>query len=148
VDQQPGGEPRRSGSFVLGGALVLLGFYLLVRAYAHLIPGYELVAEIWDDAGWPLAIIAIGIALIVGTSRRGFSLPGRQTRLTRSQDHKVIAGVLGGLAEYLSADPALVRLLYVGFALLADFGTALLLYIVLAFVVPEEDTAASGTAER
>jgi phage shock protein PspC (stress-responsive transcriptional regulator) len=70
------------------------------------------------------------------------------TRLFRSRDDRMIAGVAGGLAELWDADPSLVRL---GWALLAIFtgGIAIIVYLVLAIVVPEEDDVewtASGTA--
>jgi phage shock protein PspC (stress-responsive transcriptional regulator) len=60
------------------------------------------------------------------------------TRLFRSRDDRMIAGVAGGLAEMWDADPSLVR---IGWALLAIFtgGIALVVYIVMAVVVPEED---------
>jgi phage shock protein PspC (stress-responsive transcriptional regulator) len=46
-----------------------------------------------------------------------------------------IAGVCGGLAEYLNTDPTIVRLVFVALTLLG--GPGLLLYIILAIVVPE-----------
>ncbi len=58
-----------------------------------------------------------------------------QKRLTKSKDKKLF-GVCGGLGNYFDIDPTIVR---VGF--LAAFfllGTGLLLYIVLAIVVPDE----------
>jgi phage shock protein C len=56
-------------------------------------------------------------------------------RLFRSPDDRVIAGVAGGMAETYDLDPALVR---VGWALLilVTGGVFLLLYIVMALVVP------------
>jgi phage shock protein C len=59
-------------------------------------------------------------------------------RLYRSRDDRMIAGVAGGLAEMWDADPALIRILW---ALLVIFtgGIALLVYIVMAIVVPEAD---------
>lgn len=57
-------------------------------------------------------------------------------RLNRSTQDRQLAGVCGGLAEYFSVDPTIVRLLFVVFALLG--GPGLLVYIVLAVVVPEE----------
>jgi phage shock protein C len=59
-------------------------------------------------------------------------------RLYRSRDDRMIAGVAGGLAEMWDADPALIRIVW---ALLVIFtgGVALLVYIVMAIVVPEAD---------
>jgi phage shock protein C len=59
-------------------------------------------------------------------------------RLYRSRRDRMLAGVAGGLAEMWRADPSLVRIIW---ALLVVFtgGLALLVYIVMAIVVPEED---------
>ena len=61
-------------------------------------------------------------------------------RLYRSRDDRMLAGVAGGLAEMWGADPALIRIIW---ALLVIFtgGVALLVYIVMAVVIPEEDQA-------
>jgi phage shock protein PspC (stress-responsive transcriptional regulator) len=50
----------------------------------------------------------------------------------------MLAGVAGGLAEMWGADPALVRIIW---ALLVVFtgGIALLIYIVMAIVIPDEE---------
>ncbi|TAK35899.1 MAG: PspC domain-containing protein [Chloroflexota bacterium] len=57
-------------------------------------------------------------------------------RLYRSRDNRMIAGVAGGLAEYFSVDPALVR---VGIVLtaLATGGAVVLAYIVMAIAIPQ-----------
>lgn len=58
-------------------------------------------------------------------------------RLYRSKYDRQIAGVCGGLAAYFNVEPTIVRVIF----LLITFmgGPGLLLYIVLALVVPEED---------
>ena len=59
-------------------------------------------------------------------------------RLYRSRQDRMLAGVAGGLAELWDADPSLVRVIW---ALLVVFtgGIALVVYIVMAIVVPDED---------
>jgi phage shock protein PspC (stress-responsive transcriptional regulator) len=57
-------------------------------------------------------------------------------RLYRSRTDRQLAGVCGGLADYLGLDPSIVRVAFVVLALLG--GPGLLLYIILALVVPEE----------
>ena len=60
-------------------------------------------------------------------------------RLYRSRTDKKIAGVAGGLAEYFSVDPTLVRVLLV---LLAIFGGGgLLAYLLMWIIVPLEPEA-------
>ncbi|MHB1049886.1 MAG: PspC domain-containing protein [Bacteroidota bacterium] len=53
----------------------------------------------------------------------------------RSYTDKKIAGVCGGMAQYFDIDPSIIRMLYV-ILCLASFGAGLVLYIVLALVVP------------
>lgn len=68
-------------------------------------------------------------------------------RLYRSRDDRMLAGVAGGLAEYWGADPSLVRVIW---ALLVLFtgGLALVIYIVMAIVIPEEpDVPATAEAQ-
>lgn len=66
-------------------------------------------------------------------------------RLYRSRDDRMLAGVAGGLAEMWGADPALVRVIW---ALLVIFtgGVALLVYIVMALVIPDEPLVPEGQA--
>jgi len=64
--------------------------------------------------------------------------PGK--RLYRSRRDRKIAGICGGLGDYLNCDPTLVRVAW----LLAAFfsaGLALLLYLALIFVIPNEEEA-------
>ncbi|MBN2499412.1 MAG: PspC domain-containing protein [Anaerolineales bacterium] len=66
-------------------------------------------------------------------------------RLFRSRDERMVAGVCGGLAEYLGMDPTIVRLLFV---LVFFFGgSALLIYLVMMIVVPEEPLPGGYTPE-
>ena len=58
-------------------------------------------------------------------------------KLTRSTDDRVLAGVAGGLAEYFSIDPALVRILFVLVAIFGGGITGILIYIVLWIIMPE-----------
>lgn len=67
----------------------------------------------------------------------------RPRRLTRSNRNKMIAGVCGGLAEYLNMDPTVVRVLYVLLSILSVAFPGIIAYIVLMFLMPppEEVTA-------
>lgn len=57
-------------------------------------------------------------------------------RLHKSSREKMVAGVCGGIAEYLNADPTIVRLVTI--LLVLGWGSGLLAYIVCAIVMPEE----------
>jgi len=59
-----------------------------------------------------------------------------ERRLRRSPDQKIIAGVIGGLAEYLDRDPTLLRVLYVLISVLSAAFPGILVYIILWVIVP------------
>jgi phage shock protein C len=67
------------------------------------------------------------------------------TRLYRSRDDRMLAGVAGGLAELWDADPSVVRILWALLIVLTG-GIALVVYIVMAIVVPEEGEVGPGRA--
>jgi phage shock protein C len=56
--------------------------------------------------------------------------------LHRSVDDRMLAGVAAGVAETLDADPSVVRIVWALLAILTG-GIAILVYIVMAIVVPE-----------
>ena len=62
-----------------------------------------------------------------------------ESNLTRSETDKMIAGVCGGLAEYLNLDPVWVRLLFV--LLLFASGIGAPIYFVLWVIMPREEVA-------
>ena len=57
--------------------------------------------------------------------------------LRRSRRNRMIAGVCGGLAEWLGWDPTLVRVLYVVVSILSAAFPGLLVYVILWIVMPE-----------
>ena len=63
--------------------------------------------------------------------------------LYRSRDDRMLAGVAGGLAELWDADPSLVRIVWALLVILTG-GIALVVYIVMAIVVPEEGESPWG----
>ena len=65
-------------------------------------------------------------------------------RLYRSVDDRVIAGVCGGLAVRLAIDPSLVRIGYAVLAFVTGIFPLLVLYLIMAAVVPEEPTGFAG----
>ncbi len=147
-----------TATLVAGIIIVIIGITLLFNYYSIFS-----VASLWHYFGrlaLPVIFILIGGALLIGREKKGAeSLPGttapsgpvtfgevhdegtyagvEKKRLARSVRDKKIAGVCGGLAEYLEADPTIVRLVFVLLAF-ASFGLAIVLYIVCAFVIPKE----------
>ncbi len=61
-----------------------------------------------------------------------------EKRLYRSRDDRMIWGVCGGLAEYFGIDPTIVRIIAVVLAFAS--GAGILAYIILAIVVPLENS--------
>lgn len=56
--------------------------------------------------------------------------------LTRSYENKVLAGVCGGLAEYLDWDATILRLAYVVVTVFSAAFPGVIVYIVLWLVMP------------
>lgn len=57
-------------------------------------------------------------------------------KIYRSSRNRIIAGVCGGLAEYLNIDPTIVRVLWVLFMCIG--GSGILAYIICALIIPSE----------
>ena len=69
-------------------------------------------------------------------------------KLYRSRTDKMIAGVCGGLGQYLGVDPTLIRLTFV-LLLLFGIGSGLLVYLAMLLLVPlEPDGAAIPVQSR
>lgn len=61
-------------------------------------------------------------------------------KLTRSNTNKMICGVCGGIGDYLGIDPTVVRLIWLILGIGA-FGSGLIIYLIAAVVVPQDDIA-------
>ncbi len=85
-------------------------------------------------------IMSIAAGLAVGyflyqylTSSTRMKVTGR---IHKSSRDKKIAGVCGGIAEWLGVDPTIIR---IAWALLAfGWGTGVLIYFICAIALPEE----------
>jgi phage shock protein C len=67
-------------------------------------------------------------------------------KLTRSRQHKMIAGVCGGIAEYFELDPTVVRVAYVLISIVSVAFPGILAYIILMFVMPPPPAPGVPTA--
>ncbi|MDD3281785.1 MAG: PspC domain-containing protein [Bacteroidales bacterium] len=65
-------------------------------------------------------------------------------KFARSKDRK-IAGVCGGIAEYLNIDPVIVRAVFL--CLLFFGGSGFIVYLILVVVMPEQDPNFTGYVE-
>ncbi|MEW6066458.1 PspC family transcriptional regulator [Desulforamulus profundi] len=59
-------------------------------------------------------------------------------RLVRSRSQRMIAGVCGGIAEYLDIDPTAVRVLYAILSVLSAAFPGIIIYLLLVFIIPLE----------
>ncbi len=87
--------------------------------------------------------------MVTSTSESPITDDRVRPRLHRSASDKICCGVCGGLADYMAVDPSLVRVAFVVATLWGGIG--LLLYIVLAIILPLDDderTASSISGER
>jgi phage shock protein C len=59
-------------------------------------------------------------------------------QLTRSRTNRMVTGLCAGLGEYLNMDPSIIRLLFVlAFFFGLHFGVVLV-YLIMALIIPEE----------
>ena len=85
--------------------------------------------------------IAAGLAIgyfiyqMVVSKNGGVKTTGR---IHKSVKDKKIAGVCGGIAEYLNADPTIIRLVFA--LMVLGWGTGVLAYIACALILPEGDS--------
>jgi phage shock protein C len=60
-------------------------------------------------------------------------------QLVRTREDRMIAGVCGGLARWLGWDSTAVRILYVLISFFSAAFPGIIVYIILALVMPLED---------
>lgn len=108
----------------------------------------------WDQF-WPVVVILIGLVYLfiawrgnqkpIATADKE-SPPNPPTRLYRSRQEKIIAGVCGGIAQNLDTDPVLVRIAWVFLTIATSFFLGILIYFIWMIAVPEEPTAPAPVA--
>lgn len=59
--------------------------------------------------------------------------------LRRSRRDRMIAGVVGGLADYFGLDPTVARIIYVLVSILSAAFPGILVYILLWILIPQQD---------
>lgn len=64
-----------------------------------------------------------------------------EKRLVRYQGDRMFLGVAAGIADYLNIDPVIVRLAFALLTLANGFG--LIIYLILAIIMPVEGTPAA-----
>jgi phage shock protein C len=70
-------------------------------------------------------------------------MPDLARPLRRSRTNRQIAGVVGGLAEYLNVDPTLLRVIYVVGSIVSAAFPGVLVYGLLWLLIPEAESTGS-----
>lgn len=65
-------------------------------------------------------------------------MAGKNKKLTRSSSDKVVAGICGGLAEWLGMDVTLVRLIYVLISIFSAGFPGFIVYVILWIIIPTD----------
>ncbi len=58
-------------------------------------------------------------------------------KLYKSDTDKILAGVIGGIGEYVDIDPTVLRLVFIVLAILTGVVPAILGYIVAMVIIPK-----------
>ena len=93
---------------------------------------------IFLGGGFFIAYLIVALIIPQPTPEYEQMFNNTSRRIYKSNDKK-IAGVCGGIAEYLNADPTIIRLVFA--LLVVGWGTGILAYIIAALVLPEADKA-------
>lgn len=59
-------------------------------------------------------------------------------KLCRSDQNKILAGVIGGLGEYADVDPVIFRLLWVLLTVFTGFFPGVIAYFAAVIIIPKE----------
>ncbi|MDC3416152.1 PspC domain-containing protein [Aquibacillus salsiterrae] len=59
-------------------------------------------------------------------------------KLVRPNDQRMLAGVLGGIAQYFSIDATIIRIVFVVGLIFTTFFPLALLYLAGIFIIPNE----------
>lgn len=70
----------------------------------------------------------------------------QERRLTRSSRNRVVAGVLGGLADYLHLSATALRIAYLAISALTGLVPGGLIYLLLVLIIPPENPSLLWTA--
>ncbi len=72
----------------------------------------------------------------------------RNNGLYRSNQHKMIAGVMGGIAERFGWDVTILRIIFVLVSIFSAGFPGILVYLILWFVIPKQNLELTSTAEQ
>jgi phage shock protein C len=149
---QPAAEKANKSSQHWFGYLLIGGGVLLLLANLDLFHFFDFLGNTIEYI-FPIILIVLGMAVIYYRQSKPSDVETEHTpsagaapseqysyrQFRRSISDRKIFGVCGGLASYFGIDPSLMRLLYV-ILCIASFGAGLILYLLLAIVIPDDST--------
>ncbi len=56
----------------------------------------------------------------------------------RSENNKIVAGILGGLGEYYTIDPALLRAAFIFISCITGVIPGFVAYVICIFIIPKK----------
>ena len=68
-----------------------------------------------------------------------------EKKLTRSREHRVLGGVMGGLGVFFGVDPVLLRFGYFILTVFSGFAPGILGYLLAIVIIPEEPLMTPST---
>ena len=121
-------------------SLALLGIFSLVIIIYTIIDCLDSKLSDTEKLIWIILLISlniIGVLLYYIYIKRNKKMVTntKVKRLIRSNKNKMIAGVCGGIGEYMNVDPTIIRLIWVLFSLT---GAGVLAYIIAWIIIPEK----------
>ena len=138
--------PQKNDKTILWGALLI--FVGLILFFMHNDLLNMIWRRFWDSSinlFLAIAILGFGVYLLYTKRSELASIMNEGTGLPLhlSKADNKIAGVCGGIAESIQVDSTLVRFLWV-FGTFMSAGIGILLYLVLALILPSEPGEQSG----
>ncbi len=83
-------------------------------------------------------LLVFSIALIIsGFHKEVTKINGTNIKKLSRTDKKIFLGVCGGLAEYLSINPNLMRILWIVFGI-SSLGIAIIIYLIVGLIIPKK----------
>jgi len=142
-------EPKQGSkavTYLIAGVFLVACGLIWLLAVADILPFHSIARISWK-ALFPLLLVFAGLFLLfrrrntpIAESREQEESSGGPSglrKLYRSRVDKKLFGVCGGLGVHFGVDPVFVRILFVAFAI-ASFGLAIVAYLLLSILVPEE----------
>ncbi len=167
VGTQAQGQREAAPVSLREGNMRWAAWILIGLGVVWLLANIGILAPLWAGAWtvlrilfWPVVLVAVGI-VILRSSRHGRSLTQdvkerlpdadsikqslndarQRIPLKRSRENRILLGVCGGLARTFKVDATVVRLLWALFSL-GSLGAGVIIYVIAAIIMPEDDPAA------